>query len=177
MKRFLLFLFAVLTGLTSFATDYKLVTDVSQLEVGANYLVVAPYAKEKKYFALGAKNGTNRNGVEVTTTENVITISNEAVSPLTLVAVEGDSDFPYALKDGDAGYLYNSDAKKLNLADDLSSKYTHSSISINESTSIAQITYPAQSDKKNYRLQFNYNNGSTRFTCYAGTMIDGYLYK
>ena len=40
MKRLLLTLLAVVVGLVVHATDYKLVTDVSQLEVGARYLVV-----------------------------------------------------------------------------------------------------------------------------------------
>ena len=45
MKRLLLTLLAVVVGLVVHATDYKLVTDVSQLEVGARYLVVGTNTK------------------------------------------------------------------------------------------------------------------------------------
>ena len=99
MKRLLLTLLAVVVGLVVHATDYKLVTDVSQLEVGARYLVVAPYTPKggtTSYYALGAKNGTNRDCVLVQESEGLISISDEPVKPITLATVEGDSDYPYA---------------------------------------------------------------------------------
>ena len=61
--------------------------------------------------------------------EGLISISDEPVKPITLATVEGDSDYPYALQDGEDGYFLAGD-KKLNLASDTSDKKSHVSITV-----------------------------------------------
>ena len=183
MKRFLLFLFAVLTGLTSFATDYKLVTDVSQLEVGAKYIVVAEY--NSTTYAMGAKTGSNnyRDVIKVSAANNgIISISNEAVSPITLENGTGNTNYPYLLKDGELGYLYpnSSSSNNMGLTTE-SNDYAKTSISINADSYQASITFNrSKSGGDNFQLRYNNNNNKPRFSCYnstSTTIFDGYLYK
>ena len=63
MKRLLLTLLAVVVGLVVHATDYKLVTDVSQLEVGARYLVVG--TNTKGTYAMGNLKKDNHYAIPV----------------------------------------------------------------------------------------------------------------
>ena len=183
MKRFLLFLFAVLTGLTSFATDYKLVTDVSQLEVGAKYIVVAEY--NSTTYAMGAKTGSNnyRDVIKVSAANNgIISISNEAVSPITLENGTGNTNYPYLLKDGELGYLYPSSSSSNNMGlTTESNDFAKTSISINADSYQASITFNrSKSGGDNFQLRYNNNNNKPRFSCYnstSTTIFDGYLYK
>lgn len=183
MKRFLLFLLAVVTGLTSFATDYKLVTDVSQLEVGAKYIVVAEY--NSTTYAMGAKTGSNnyRDVIKVSAANNgIISISNEAVSPITLENGTGNTNYPYLLKDGELGYLYpnSSSSNNMGLTTE-SNDYAKTSISINADSYQASITFNrSKSGGDNFQLRYNNNNNKPRFSCYnstSTTIFDGYLYK
>ena len=68
MKRLLLTLLAVVVGLVVHATDYKLVTDVSQLEVGARYLVVG--TNTKGTYAMGNLKKDNHYAIPVEITDN-----------------------------------------------------------------------------------------------------------
>ena len=69
MKRLLLTLLAVVVGLVVHATDYKLVTDVSQLEVGARYLVVG--TNTKGTYAMGNLKKDNHYAIPVEITDNM----------------------------------------------------------------------------------------------------------
>lgn len=176
MKRFLLFLLVVVTGLTSYATDYKLVTDASQLEEGANYIVVGKDAS-KNLYGMGAIKKTNRNAIAVTANNDVITIESEAVTPVALTKVE-DATYPWAFKVLKTGkYLWASSTVDNHLKenDDLTVNATHASIQVAE-TGVATVkfnNYSNGSEVKNW-LRFN---TSKLFSCYTSGQNDIYLYK
>ena len=179
MKRFLLFLLAVVTGLTSYATDYKLVTDASQLEEGANYIVVGKDASENLY-GMGAIKSTNRYAIVVTANNDVITIESEEVTPVALTKVE-DATYPWAfkvLKTGKYLWAASTGSNHLKENDDLTVNATHASIQVAE-TGVATVKFNNFSNGSEVRnwLRFNYSKTSQLFSCYTSGQNDIYLYK
>ncbi len=168
---------AVVTAMLSFATDYKLVTDASQLEVGANYIVVG-VDDSNNYYGMGAIKSTNRNAIAVTPNNDVITIGEEAVTPVTLTAVE-DESYPWAFKVTTTGkYLWaaSTGSNHLKESDDLTASATHASVQVAE-TGIATIKFNNfDSNNKEVRNWLRYNT-SKLFSCYTTGQKDIYLYK
>ena len=184
MKRFLLFLFAVLTGLTSFATDYKLVTDASQLEVGAKYLIVG--TNSNGTYAMGTISTNNHYAISVTVENNTVTVGDQSnlaaadqIAPVELVTTE-DNSYPYGLKVGEK-YLYAASTTKnyLKDANDLSKNNSHASIQIAEN-GVATVKFNNfDTNNKEVRnwLRFNSSGPSMLFSCYTSGQEDIYLYK
>ncbi|MCM1066527.1 MAG: Ig-like domain-containing protein [Muribaculaceae bacterium] len=179
MKRFLLFLFLALTlgSVGAWAETFKLVTSESDIEVGGEYLIV----HKAKSWAMGAQNGNYRSYVSVTIDGDKIEIANEAVSVVT-IEESGNANFPYMLSVSDAGtkeYLYNGGSTS-NYLKTTSSKTTQtafSSISLG-SEGVAIIKFNKQNKNSvNFQLQVNDVNGADRFSCYANTQTNCYLYK
>lgn len=183
MKRFLLFLLAVVTGLTSYATDYKLVTDASQLELGAKYLIVGTNSNDT--YAMGTLSGNNHYAIAVTVENNTVTVGDQSnlaakdqIAPVELVTAE-DNNYPYGLKVGEK-YLYaaSTSSNHLKDADDLSKNNSHASIQIAENgvATVKFNNYSKGSEARNW-LRFNYNNTPKIFSCYTSGQNDIYLYK
>ena len=86
MKKFLLSLIGAAACLSATATDYELVTNAADLVPGCNYLLVATSANQ----AMGGAYSTNKyfTVVDITksTDKSTITITDEKVVPVTLVA-------------------------------------------------------------------------------------------
>ena len=179
MKRLLLTLLAVVVGLVVHATDYKLVTDVSQLEVGARYLVVGNDGKGNLY-GMGDLKNTNRYAKFVTATGDVVSITTEEVCPITLKA-SGEDKYPWALLNEKTGkYLWASSLKDNHLKEnnDLSIDATHASISMSEDN-VATIkfnNFSGETEVRNW-LRFNFSSQNQLFSCYTTGQKDIYLYK
>lgn len=176
MKRLLLTFMAVVTAMLSFATDYKLVTDASQLEVGANYIVVG-VDDSGKYYGMGAIKSTNRNAIAVTPNNDVITIGEEAVTPVTLTAVE-DASYPWAFKVTTTGkYLWaaSTSSNHLKENEDLTVSATHASVQVAEN-GVATVKFNNYSSDGEVRNWLRYNT-SKLFSCYNTGQKDIYLYK
>ena len=179
MKRLLLTLLAVVVGLVVHATDYKLVTDVSQLEVGARYLVVGNDGKGNLY-GMGDLKSTNRYAKFVTATGDVVSITTEEVCPITLKA-SGEDKYPWALLNEKTGkYLWASSLKDNHLKEnnDLSIDATHASISMSEDN-VATIkfnNFSGETEVRNW-LRFNFSSQNQLFSCYTKDQKDIYLYK
>lgn len=104
MKKFLFSLLCVGATLAASAetATYKL---ASSVEVGAEYLIA--YTADSKTYAMSSADSKNKyfTRVEVTKTNDEITISNETVVPVT-ICKSGNSDFPYQLRIGTTSYTF-----------------------------------------------------------------------
>ena len=84
MKKILSLLMLLTVAIPSLmATDFKLVTDVSGLEVGKKVIITNADAS----YGLGVQNSNNRKAVALTKNDNLITVdgtTNAAVTVLTL---------------------------------------------------------------------------------------------
>ena len=177
MKRLLLTLLAVVVGLVVHATDYKLVTDVSQLEVGARYLVVG--TNTKGTYAMGNLKKDNHYAIPVEITDNTVTVGDQSgleatkqIAPVELVTTD-DSNYPYGLKVGEK-FLYASSTTKNHLkdADNLDNYNSHASIEI-ASNGVATIKF----NNNNLRNWLRLNDSEELFACYTTGQKDIYLYK
>ena len=149
------------------ATDFKLVTDVSGLEVGKKVIITNADAS----YGLGVQNSNNRKAVALTKNDNLITVdgtTNAAVTVLTL----GQSDGKYTFFDEGKGYLYAASS---------SSNYlkTQATLNDNGKCTIAIVnnvaTIKFQGTNKNNWLR--YNSSSTIFSCYSSGQKDVAIYQ
>lgn len=169
MKRLLLIALAAIIGFSANADSYKLVNNADDLTLGSRYLVVG-YKSDVAY-ALGAQNSNNRAAVAVTVADGVVSIADEAVSPITLVA-SGDESHPYAFQDGEK-YLYaaSTSSNYLKLTDDLNTDAAHATIDI-AADGVATIKF-----NQSTRNWLRKNSSSNLFSCYTSGQNDVYLYK
>ena len=185
MKKFLLFLTLLISAIGAQAKDYKLVTSDSELEVGAKYIIVAPYTSNSTttWYAMGAQSSNVRSTIVINAPSNeIVSITTEAVTPITLCNSNADS-YQYNLQTGTNLYLYNSSTsnylKEANLSADGVGSTANASISISDK-SVATITFNKSKTDADFNatIFFNYNNGSPRFSCYFKKgQQPVYLYK
>ncbi len=159
---------SLLLGLTlsSQATDYKLVSDVSELEVGANYIIV--YDTN----AMGAIYSSNKyfTRIEINpAVGDVVTINDEAVNVLTLGGETNAYTFQTSLE---GEYLaLTANANNLGKSSSIS---TNSTWKITFDEGVANIVPNGYTDRV---LQYNSNSGQERFACYKNTQKGPSLYK
>jgi hypothetical protein len=199
MKKLLILLAVLCSGVLWVQADetYKKVTSADDVVVGGKYLLV--YTCTYTYngggtvtWALGSQNTNNRAAVEVSISDDQVTIADDATSkpqPITLVA-SGDTTYPYMLQvedaaNGDTQYLYNPNSSKnyANVTTDTSKSGVKCSIAINGSTYAATITANIQKSSTAYQLQCYYQGGSKAlpsdnvFSYYLGKQNNATFYK
>ena len=150
------------------ATDFKLVTDVSGLEVGKKVIITNADAS----YGLGVQNSNNRKAVALTKNDNLITVdetTNKNVTVLTL----GQSDDKYTFYDeSNNGYLYAASS---------SSNYLKTQATLNDNgkctieiaNDVATIKFQG-TNKKNL---LRYNSSSNIFSCYSSGQKDVAIYQ
>ena len=140
------------------AKTWQKVTNVSQLVVGAQVVIVA-----KDYdYALGeTQNNNNRNQGGVTKSGNTITFDDTAVEVLTLEA--GKTAGTYAFYADEEGYLYAASSS----SNYLRSEKTLSTNSSWEITIAADGTATVTAQGSNTRNVMQYNQSSSLFACYG----------
>ena len=150
---------------------YGLVTSADQLVVDGNYLIAY------NAVAMGAQSGNYFSKVDINEASNgIISISTEAVNPVTLGGEAGAWTFKTALEDK---YLY------LDVAQNYLKTYAELieganngvkwTISI-EADNTAKIGSNSSNANTNGDRYLQYNGSYTRFACYTGTQNDPYLY-
>ena len=155
-------------------TEYTLITNANALVAGDKYIVVG--IKSDAYKALGKQATNNRVAVDVTPSNNVITVTPanqsgmDAVYELTL----GQENNYWTLYDAaTGGYLYaaSSTANQLKVQDenDANGQWTI------EVASDGVATIKAQGG--NTRNWLRLNNSGSPFSCYGSGQLDVYLYK
>lgn len=177
MKRFLLSILSLVTCMNLMATDYELVTNASALETGAKYILVGKKS-DTDFYAMGAQNTNNRQAVAVTENNGMVSITDETVFPVTLLA-SGNEDFPYLLSTAEGTVLYAASTGKNYLKEtkDLTMQAAQASIVI-EDGSVATIKF-CNTDNTSLRNCLQFNTSNTIFSCYGSTsgQADVYLYK
>lgn len=177
MKKTLLFLAVVLMGLSMMAqTTYTRVSSASELEAGANYLIVG-YDDALGYCAMSYQKTNNRHAIQVSEDGGSITLT-PASDPsslteayqITLGGGEGAWTF---FDDVKGGYLYaassSSNYLKTQTSNNANGEWTI--VFDNEGTAVVK----AQGENTRNVMRFNENssNGTPLFNCYAETSTAG----
>ncbi len=157
--------------------SWTLVTNTSQLINGNKYVFVSYEAgKDSNYYALSSNQfEKNRRGTLVNKNENTITSVSNAEYPIAEFTLgTGSQNGTYSFYDSvsysestktNVGYLFASSSSSNNLN-------TESTISVNSSWTVSidsdgEASIIAESSTNRNVMQFNYNNGSPLFACYA----------
>ena len=170
LKTLVLLCALIVGSATSWADNYKLVKNVSELSEGDVILIASGTTGSVK--ALGAQNSNNRAAASVTVTDGVISSIGDAVE-LTLDAKNASGN--YTLKSS-TGYLYAANTAKgtKNYLKEKDSK-VYWSIEVNTSTYVATIKDKDSScNGKNWLL---FNSNSALFSCYSSGQDNVYIYK
>ena len=142
---------------------FEPVTSTTQLVAGNEYILVAPDYS----VAMGAPNTNNnkiRDAIEVTINNNEISISDQAVSILTLGGSAG------------AWTFYASDTQNY-LALNANSNEVHSATNDTENNAKWTITSDFKLQSNNFTNRIlQYNSGSPRFACYSSSQKSAVLY-
>ncbi len=138
---------------------YSLVTDASDLTAGGKYLIVCP----TKNMAMGAQNGTYRNGVSVTIADDKISTLPDAVQVITL----GGTENAWTLSVSETEYLTYSGSTNT-----LTTKADANAWTIEIDSNNAIIKHGTSTER-----QIQWNATSPRFACYKGTQTAIALYK
>ena len=140
------------------AANAELVTDVTKLSVGDKIAIVA-----KDYdYALGTnQKDNNREGVAVSKSGTEVALG-DTVQVLTLE--EGTVEGSYALSTG-SGYLFAASSKSNWLRTEAAKSANSSWVISIESDGTASLV--AQGENSRKTMQYNPNNGSPLFACYA----------
>ncbi len=162
--------FSMIPGV-ALATDETatLVTDASTLKAGDKIAVVA-----KDYdYALGTnQKANNREAVEVTKTDNTITLT-DTVQILTLET--GTKENTWSFSTG-AGYLYAASSSKNYLKTE-TTQSDNSSWTIVIENNVATIKAQGNNTRNWMRYNPNTNNGTPLFACYGSGQQDICIYK
>ena len=180
MKKFLLTLVCVLLAVAanaqSAAGTYKLVTSANELlEEGAEFLVV----DTKDNLAMGAanSNGNNRASVGVTITNNEITISTQAVSPVRIIA-SSNSSYPYQLVVSTAnGDRVLGNATTSNYLKEYEMTKTDAGLYCNISINSTATTISFNKQNKNKDFTLQKNTSGTMFATYVSSQTPVVLFK
>ena len=148
--------------------SWKLVTDVSELEVGAQVVIVA---KDSNYAIGDTQNKNNRGQAIVTKSGNAVVIDENIVEVLTLEAGAVDGTFAFKTE-GEDGYLYAASSSDNYLR-------TQTTNNANGSWKIeiaADGTATVKAQGANTRNILRYNSQSSLFSCYASGQKDICIY-
>lgn len=150
---------------TDAGTTYTLVTDVNNLSVGDQIVIVAANAN---YALSTTQNTNNRAQAEVTKNDSTVTFGNDVHI---LTVKEGKKDGTFAFYTG-SGYLYAASSSKnyLKTEPELSN---NSSWTVGINNGVATIK--AQGEYT--RNQMRYNSGNGLFSCYSSGQQDICIYK
>ena len=142
------------------ATIYEKVTSMTQMVAGNKYILVATGNNR----AMGAENSKKRAFVDVTITDDAVTIIDEAVAELTL---GGAKDAWTFLASDNSEYLAYSG----------SSNELHTNADGTEDASKWKVTADFQLESANVEGRvLKYNSGSPRFACYASGQQNAVLF-
>ena len=156
-------------------TEYTLITNANALVAGDKYIIVG-IKSDTLYKALGKQATNNRVAVDVTPSDNIITVTPanqagmDAVYELTL----GQEDGNWTLYDAaNGGYLYAASSTanylKTQTQNDANGQWTIEIASDGVATIKAQGT--------NTRNWLRLNNNGSPFSCYVSGQLNVYLYK
>ena len=137
------------------ATTYVKVTNANQLVAGNEYILVTDNGK-----AMGSQNNNYRNYVNVTLSDDKVTITNEAVAVMTLGGSTGAWTFNTS-----EGYLSYTSGNSVSVATETS----------DATNWIITNDFELESAYVEGRY-LQYNSGSPRFACYTNTQAPAYLY-
>ena len=150
---------------------WQLVTDASTLK--ANDEVIITASGENNYALSTNQKSSNREGTAITKSGNTLSEPSADVQVLTLEA--GSSTGTWAFYTGNSGYLYAASSS----GNQLKTKTTldvNGSWTISISNGVASIVATGSSNRN--VMQYNPNNGSPIFACYASaTQTSLALYK
>ena len=133
------------------ATVYEKVTDVSQLVAGNEYILVATGNNK----AMGNQNSSIRDPVDVTITDDKVSITNEAVAVLTLGGIT--DAWTFLASDNDKYLALTSSSNAIHASDDATANA--SKWKITEDFELESVNFSGR--------KLKYNSGSPRFACYA----------
>lgn len=177
MNRILSFFFVLCLmlgfGIASAQTTYTKVTSADQLVIGGKYIIVAVDATNGA-FAMGGQKPNNRAANTVTINENSVTITeatqnstdnvaNEAIAFVLGAATENAEYYTFfdAINNG---YLYASSSSS-NQMKTQATNNVNGEWNITFNGNVCSIV-ASGSENRNV-MQFNYNNGTPLFSCYA----------
>lgn len=160
-------------GIASAQTTYTKVTSADQLVIGGKYIIVAVDATNGA-FAMGGQKPNNRAANTVTINENSVTITeatqnstdnvaNEAIAFVLGAATENAEYYTFfdAINNG---YLYASSSSS-NQMKTQATNNVNGEWDITFNGNVCSIV-ASGSENRNV-MQFNYNNGTPLFSCYA----------
>jgi hypothetical protein len=149
-------------------------TLATSIESGKTYIIVGSktFDEETHYFAMGEQRNNNRGGVAISIDGTTVTVETADVHEFIITAL--DEDGFYSIYDG--GYLYAASSSgnqlKTEAELDVNGQWE---ISINDTTGWFNVV-ASNSTNRNV-MQFNYNNDSPIFSCYASaSQSPVYLY-
>lgn len=154
--------FTLTLSVVSESASWKMVTDLSQLKAGAK-IVIAALASDVNYAIGDNQKTSNRGASAITKTGDSISFDDANIEVLTLVAGTKDGTFAFQTEEGT--YLYAASS---------SSNHLKSSTSLDDNGSWAitiaadgTATVVSQGSNARNTMQYNPNNGSPLFSCYA----------
>ena len=145
-------------GFKHIEDGWYLVTDVSQLAVGSEIVIVG---KETTYALSTNQKSSNRGAASVTKSENTITFGSD-VQIITLRSGTSNGTFGFYVGDG---YLYAASSSGNQLKTQTTNNVNGSWTITVTDDGIASIV--AKGSENRNVMQFNPNNGSPLFACYA----------
>ena len=145
------------------ATVYEKVTNVNQLVVGNEYILVA--ANSSVTVAMGAQNNKIRDCANVTIVDDKVSITDEAVTVLTLGGISGA--WTFLASDNNKYLALTANSNEIHASDDATLSTSQWII-----TNDFQLMSTAQDNTRYVR----YNSGSPRFACYKSGQVEAYLY-
>ena len=139
---------------------WELVTDASTLKADDEIIIAA--SGDNNYALSTNQKSSNRGGTTITKNGNTLTAPSADVQILTLKA--GSTSGTFAFYTGTSGYLYaaSSSSNQLKTKETLD---VHGSWTISITDGVASIAATGSSNRN--VMQYNYNNGSPLFACYA----------
>lgn len=177
MKKTLLFLAVVLMGMSMMAqTTYTKVTSASELEAGANYLIVG-YDEALGYCAMSYQKSNNRHAIQVTESGGTISLipassasSQTEAYQITLGGAAGAWTFFDELK---GGYLYAANSSSNQLKTQTTNNANGQWSIVFEGDGTAVVTAQGENTRNVMRFNENSSNGDPLFNCYLPTSTAG----
>ena len=177
MKKALLFLAVVLMGMSMMAqTTYTKVTSASDLEAGANYIMVG-YDEALGYCALSYQKTGNRHAIQVTENGGSITLvpasdpnSQTEAFQLTLGGSAGAWTFFDELKNG---YLYAASSTANQLKTQTTNNANGEWNIVFDGDGTAVVTANGDNTRNVLRFNENSQNGTPLFNCYMPSSTAG----
>lgn len=156
------------------ATDYKLVTSNDDLEVDANYIIVATYKNAtyamKDGLSTVGKKATCA-GATVTPVGDIISLKGSEGVVVVKLCESGDPDYPYLLKymgEKVEGYISAKTYKEINTENIGSTNSNYIKMNIDVSSTTSTISSKTGGGTNSAYTKFYYNgNGTSKFAFYS----------